>query len=63
MSSSSDETKLLVGRLMDLVREIEAWVERGGTRWWLQNWLKDVRYLADRVEQQDEIDRLEEERR
>jgi hypothetical protein len=63
MSSSSDETKQLVSRLMDLVREIEAWVERGGSRWWLQNWMEDVRYLVRRIEQQDEIDKLEEERR
>jgi hypothetical protein len=57
---SSEETKQLVRRLADLVREIEDWVERGGSRWWLRGWISDARYLLRRIDEQDEIDRLEE---
>ena len=57
--ASSDDTRQLVQRLGEAVREIESWVTRGGSRWWLCGWLQDARYLLDRIEQQDDIDRLE----
>jgi hypothetical protein len=59
MRRSSDETRQLVRRFADTARDIEAWVERGGSRWWLRGWLADVRYLLSRIEDQDEMDRLE----
>ena len=59
--ASSEETKMLVRRLADTAREIEGWVTRGGSRWWLHGWLNDMRHLLDRIDEADEIDRLEEE--
>lgn len=56
----SEDMKDLVGRFGGLAQEIENWKQRGGSHWWLRNWMEDARYILYRIEQQDEIDKLEE---
>lgn len=59
MKPISDETRALVQRLAEAVREVEAWAVNGGARWWLPGWIADMRYLLDRVEQQDREEQRE----
>ena len=59
MTTPSDETRAYVRRLADLVLELERWVERGGSRYFLEAWLEDADYALRRLAAEDEIDRLE----
>ena len=55
----NDDIKDLLRRLADLVLELQAWFDRGGSRYWLHEWIKDVMYLVRRIDQEDHIQRLQ----